>query len=206
MLTLFHDVAVSTESCEDVKGSKMSKKRLPDLRTVFDAIVEDIGVAVKGIDKEVAETFRRAVLDARKLFLTGQGRSGSIARAATIRLAHLRKDVFRIGEIPNPPIGRRDLLVVCSCSGSTATALLHVKTAKKCGARIALVTARPNSALSREADIVVLIPDSQNTARQLGGLPFEQALMVFLDAICLLIAKEKGVSNAVMRKRHANLE
>ena len=53
------------------------------------------------------EEFERTILGSRRVFLTGLGRTGLIARGFAMRLMHLGRRVYHVGDVITPAI-RRD--------------------------------------------------------------------------------------------------
>jgi D-arabinose 5-phosphate isomerase GutQ len=68
---------------------------------------------------------------------------------------------------------------------------------------VAAVTAASESPLGELSDLRVLIPSE---SKQYGRALFEQAALVLLDALALLLQRRLGQSAADLEARHANLE
>ncbi|MNC51708.1 3-hexulose-6-phosphate isomerase [compost metagenome] len=107
------------------------------------------------------------------------------------------------------------MLLLCSGSAETGSLLLMAKKAASVGARIGLVTIKPQSSIGQLAGVTVRIPASAKedtassgamfTIQPMGSL-FEQGLLLGLDTLVLLLMDKKGVSGSDMFSRHANLE
>ena len=54
-----------------------------------------------------------------RVFITGAGRSGLVGRFFVMRLVHLGKSAFVVGETTTPAINEGDLLIAISGSGNT---------------------------------------------------------------------------------------
>ncbi len=179
-------------------------------------ILGELEGAIRQIDPQEAETLVNAILSAERVFVAGAGRSLLMIRALAMRLMHLGFQAFVVGETVTPAIGPRDLLVIGSGSGETATLAVFAEKAKKMGARLALITIFPESKIGKMADIIVRIAaattmsekDSGTRSSQLGGSMFEQSLLLICDAMVIrIIEKRKMVdSNSILMKAHANLE
>lgn len=182
----------------------------------------DFSEALKIVSDEIAATVGRvdpaewarladAVVGARRILLTGQGRSGLVARAFAMRLAHLGLAAEVVGESTTTAIGKGDLLVAISCSGTTGVTCLVARNAKAAGAARACVTGNRRSRLSRMSDTVAIIPapskhHSGGRAAQFGSTRFEQCCLILLDALCLMLMDRLGQSPRRMMARHSNLE
>ena len=105
-------------------------------------------------------------------------------------------------------------MIIGSGSGETATLRVVAAKAKKAGAALAIITAQPNSTLTSQADVILLLtgaavmPNQGKTPFQPGGNTFEQSLLVLCDALVMRLVERKGIvdPNAVMKGMHANLE
>ncbi len=78
-------------------------------------------------------------------------------------------------------------------------------------ATVAAVVATPTSTLAAEADIAITLPAPtksccKNDSVQFGSSLFEQSLLIFLDAVVMLLVKRQDMSHACMSAKHANLE
>lgn len=176
------------------------------IRELYESITKDLAEVLTRTGEACTEKLLDRFRDARRVFFTGQGRSGAMARAAAIRFAHLRDGVYLVGQPSVPPIGRGDLLVACSGRGTTASVCLHARTAKTARANVVAITTAPEGELTALADLTIVLPASRGRARQLGGTLFEQALLLYLDAVAHLLARRLGITNAALARRHANLE
>ena len=150
-----------------------------------------------------------------RIFVAGAGRSGLCMKAFGMRLMHLGKTVYVVGETTTPGILASDLLVIGSGSGRTASLLTIASHAGQRGANILLFTTEADSPLGRLAHQRVIIPAPSHhadgvererySAQPLGTL-FEQALFILCDVLVLRLMQRSGANSAQMADRHANLE
>ena len=150
-----------------------------------------------------------------RVFVTGAGRSGLCMRAFAMRLMHLGKTVFVVGDVTTPSIENSDLLIIGSRSGMTTSLLAFVGQLQRHGATSLLLTADSRSPLARLADQQIVIPtflsegsndrDADPSVQPLGTL-FEQALFIVNDRIILEMMKRMDVGATQMAERHANLQ
>ncbi len=91
---------------------------------------DPIGVALEQILAEVAACVRQVPSEdlaravelmetSPRIFVAGAGRSGLCMRALGMRLMHLGKTVYVVGETTTPSIAAEDLLILGSGSGQT---------------------------------------------------------------------------------------
>ncbi len=165
--------------------------------------IGELSEALNGINEKEAEEFLVRILDARRIFVAGAGRSGLMLRAFAKRLRHLGKESYVVGETVTPAIGKGDLLVAASGSGKTGGVLNIMKRAAKYKAGVVLITASPSR--KKTAGLIITVPPVFSS-RQLMASLFEQTLLLFCDAVCLVLKDRLKVSEAQMRKSHANLE
>jgi 6-phospho-3-hexuloisomerase len=155
---------------------------------------------------------QRIILEANRVFVTGAGRTGLALKMAAMRLMHLGLVVHVVGEVTSPAIGRGDLLLVASGSGTTAGPVHAAEVAAKAGARVLALTATPASKLGELAQGLVVIPAAAKEDRggmmseQYAGALFEQSALLIMDAMFEAMWHERGESAEELWKRHANLE
>ena len=178
------------------------------------AILDELRSVLSQVPAAESAAFADDLLAARRIFVAGAGRSGLAGRAFAMRLMHFGFDAFVIGEIATPAYSRDDLLVICSGSGETGSLVSIAEKAKRIGGKIALVTIVPDSTIGKLADRRLTLPAPSPKARggevvrsiQPMGSLFEQALLLFLDAVILELMARRGVVSEEMFARHANLE
>ena len=162
-------------------------------------------------EAEVAAA-QRVLVSARRVFISGAGRSGLAVKMAAMRLMHLGLTVHVAGEVTAPPIEADDLLVVASGSGTTPGAVHGAQVAINAGARVLALTTAPESSLGTLAHLVIVIPAAakqdhgRTISEQYAGALFEQSVLLLMDAMFQTMWHERGESAEQMWKRHANLE
>ncbi len=170
------------------------------------------------------DRFIQEVLQARRIYVMGAGRSGLVAKAFAMRLMHLGLISFVVGETITPALMKDDVLVIFSGSGSTKTIADIAETTKEIGGRIALISANPGSRIARIADAVVIIESERDTVsddtaefeiRQMMGehksfaplgTLFETAAMIFGDAVISRLMEITRTEEAALKDRHTNIE
>lgn len=176
----------------------------------------------KSLKKKEVERFIQGVINARRVFVVGAGRSGLVVRSFAMRLMHLDFDVHVIGETVTPSLRPGDLLIALSGSGETDLIVESAKIAKKIDAKILAITSYPRSSLAKLADHVVTLPGRTKVAeirtfvkRELMGkyaslaplgTLFEIGAMVFLDGVVASLMVKTGVREEDLKARHATIE
>lgn len=158
-------------------------------------------------EKETAE-FVESISSCRRIFHSGQGRSGLIARCFAMRLMHMGFSSYVVGETTTPAIGAKDLLILCSCSGRKKGSLQRARQARQSGAIIFVLTAESDSPLARLAHYLIFFPVvlEKDVLREPLGSLFEQSLFLYLEGVVLFLMGKTGISEEEMLRRHANLE
>ena len=139
----------------------------------------------------------------RRVFITGEGRTGLIAAAFATRLAQLGWTAFMVGESTAPALRSGDLLIACTGSGSTEAVCRRLETARGIGAETFCVVGKADSPAAELAGAVLALPTGESA--QLGRSAFEQALLIALDGLALSAAQKKGVDPDAVWENHANL-
>ncbi len=118
-------------------------------------MTEKVGETTDLISDEEALTFLGYMLNADRIYITGAGRSGLIAKTFAMRLMHTGLDAYVVGETITPAMKAGDTLVVFSGSGETHSVLEIAETAKSVGGIICLITANVNSPIAEMSDCTV---------------------------------------------------
>jgi len=172
-------------------------------------IISKIHSILSATEDEHALRLTRMLDGARRIFVSGAGRSGLICRFFAMRLMHSGYDVSVVGEIVTPSIKRGDLLIVISGSGETEQLVAFTKRAREVRADVLLITAKAGSTIGDMADAVFQIGRSDQYGKVQGmpmGTVFELSTLFFLESLISHIIHEKGIAEEEMRSRHANLE
>lgn len=199
-----------------------------DIPLFMEQMAESIQKTVTRLDRVETSAFFTRILSANRVYVAGAGRSGLISRAFAMRLLHLGFDVYVVGETVTPALQPGDTLVVFSGSGETHSMATICKTVKELGGDVCLITASPDSTMSRIADCVVNLGDltgyyrgdtSTFEVRQMTGqyrsvasafaplgTMFETLALVFSDAVisALMEAKKEGARD--LKGRLTNME
>ena len=168
------------------------------------AIAGEIGDALGKVSEHEALSLCEAIERASAVFVTGEGRSGLVARCFAMRLMHLGMKAHVVGGTTTPRLGPDDLLLAISCTGETALTCTVARASAEQGGKVIAVTAARRSTLASSANLIVVLPAS--ASRQYGGSLFEQSALIVLDAVAMILRERLGVSPEAMDARHANLE
>jgi len=196
--------------------------------TKFNRAVEGIigGVlsSLSSIDEAQVERMIDILMESRdkKILIIGVGRSGLVGKAFAMRLMHLGFNVYVMGETITPAIGKGDLIIAISGSGTTRLAVTAAEIGKEVNARIIAITSFPDSDLAKLAEHVVVVRGRTKVAkekdyflRQIMGVHeplaplgtiFEISALVFLDSLVVELMHRLGETEEEMKNRHATIE
>ena len=184
------------------------------IKATAQIILDEIHSVLEKIDERAYEEFLSSILNAKNIFVTGQGRSGMVSRTFAMRLTHIGLNAYCVGDATTPNIDKGDLLVACKAVLAKTHITRYIAgLARKSQAAIAAVTSHKDSPLAGQADIIIELPVQEvNTnykhsgSIQFRSTLFEQACLVYLDGVILSLVTKLNSSEKDMHKRHSNLE
>lgn len=176
-------------------------------------ILNELNRTVDQISPEDAEKLVNGILESKKVFVAGAGRSGFMGKSFAMRMMHMGIDAYVIGETVTSTFEKDDILIIGSGSGETKSLVSVAEKAKSIGGTIVVATISPESTLGKLADIVIKLPGAPKdqsgsdykTIQPMGSL-FEQTLLLCYDAVILRFMEKKGLDSNKMYGKHANLE
>lgn len=176
-------------------------------------VLEELQKALASVDVHAVDELEQQIASANEIFCGGTGRSGLSIGGFAMRLMHLGLKCNLVGDVLAHPIGKNDLLIITSASGSSKSLLTAAEKAKEVGAKLALITGNMDSALSALADVTVCIrvPSKLDRGTQRAsvmpmGTLFEESAYLLFDLIVLDLMALLNIKNDDMLSRHANLE
>jgi len=203
-------------------------KEVPQIPVFIQQMAATIAKSAGMLDSDQMTVFFHEMLSAKRVYVAGAGRSGFIAKAFGLRLLHLGYDVYVVGETITPAFHSGDTMVVFSGSGETHSIVSLSGTAKELGGTVCLITASPDSKISKIADCIVNLGDLTGYYRKdkdpfeirqltgeyrsvssvfapLGTL-FETMALVFCDAVISALMEAKKAEIFDMQRRLTNVE
>lgn len=155
-----------------------------------------------------------ALAGAGRIACYGVGREGLMMRALAMRLYHLGLDAHVVGDMTTPPLGPGDMLMVSAGPGHFSTVAALCGVATTAGTHVICVTAEPDGAVPRAADMVLHIPAQTMAADQgaavtsilpMGSL-YEAVMFLVFELLVLDLRDRLGIAPDAMRANHTNLE
>jgi len=199
----------------------MESHRVQEMMKLMASKIRSIANTISDRD---AEKFIRQLLDAKRVYVVGAGRSGLVAKAFAMRLMHLGLHAYVVGETITPALNKGDVMVIFSGSGRTKTVADLAETARDIGGKICLITANADSRIGKIADCIVIIEHHRDAVeddaaefeiRQMMGdhksfaplgTLFETASMVFADAVISRMMEITQTDENALKNRHTNIE
>lgn len=180
-------------------------------REIAEIVVEEHRKVLLDVDEKEVEGLMDEILKAKCIQVFGMGRMKSAVRAFVMRLMHMGFNAHVIYDTTCPAIGPGDLLLVNgACTG---VSYMVMDFAKKLGAKVAAITAHPDSRHGKLCDLTVKLRGQIHPGRK-GEIPsiqpmaalFEQTIFVLEDIIIQLLMEKTGITAEQMAKRHTNLD
>jgi 6-phospho-3-hexuloisomerase len=199
----------------------MESHRVQEMMRLMASKIREIA---NTISDEDTEKFIRELLNAKRVYVIGAGRSGLVAKAFAMRLMHLGLHAYVVGETITPALNKGDVIVIFSGSGRTKTVADLAETARDIGGRICLITSNADSRIGKIADSIVIIEQHRDAVadetaefeiRQMMGdhksfaplgTLFETASMVFADAVISAMMEITQTDESALKNRHTNIE
>jgi 6-phospho-3-hexuloisomerase len=213
ILIYFVNASLLERSMESHRVQEMMKLMASKIRSIANSISD-----------EDAEKFIRELLNAKRIYVVGAGRSGLVAKAFAMRLMHLGLHAYVVGETITPALNKGDVMVIFSGSGRTKTVADLAETARDIGGRICLITSNADSRIGKISNCTVIIEHHRDAVaddaaefeiRQMMGdhksfaplgTLFETASMVFADAVISRMMEITQTDESALKNRHTNIE
>lgn len=175
-------------------------------------VMKELEQVLDEISQEQVDQAVELINRSNKIFFYALGRAGFAGKSFVMRLMHMGREVYVLGETNTPNFEKNDLLIICSGSGETKQFIDLANKAKSLEGNVLVFTATPGSTLTTIADGTILInapskkqEDSKFVSVQPMASLFEQSILLVGDSIVLGMM-EQSTNNGEMFKRHSNLE
>ncbi len=177
-------------------------------------VLNELTQVLNSIDEKEVDQLVDMILSSEKVFVVGVGRVMLMLQALEKRLNHLGVEAYHVGEINEPAITEKDLLIAGSGSGESVFPLSIIRIAKKYKAKTVHIGVNANSSMKNYEDLFLRIPCSTKLnlpdeikSEQIMSSLFEQSVLLLSDIIALKIVERKNITNMQsLWRRHANLE
>lgn len=187
---------------------------------LYQKILGEISQVLNSVIDEEAEMVSELLKNSQRIYVIGEGRSGLVAKAFAMRLVHLRKRCFVVGETVTPALRKHDVLLAVSGSGETRSVVETAQTARRLGGLVIGVTAKRESSLLKQCNYCMVIPakimkkslksfelrelEGEALEPPLGSL-FEVSAMVFFECVVMNLMQKLKIGEQQMYRIHPNL-
>ncbi|MGX7197873.1 6-phospho-3-hexuloisomerase [Enterococcus olivae] len=176
-------------------------------------ILKEVNESLEMVSNEEFDDALELISEAEKIFVLALGRAGFAIKSFGMRLMHMGKEAYVVGETITPNFEAGDLLIIASGSGETKQFLQMAEKAQGFGGKVLTFTGNGNSTLANLADGKVVIPapsknvdESDFISVQPMASLYEQSVLLLGDAIILGLMETSDKANEEMFKKHSNLE
>lgn len=183
------------------------------IRKYENIVLNELNTTLNRIDENAVEDAIRILKKANKVFVLGLGRTGLMGKSFAMRLMHMGKDAYVIGETITPNLEEGDVLIVGSGSGETKGLVQMAEKAKSYNGKVIALTATANSTITKIADVSIVIQaptknkgESDVVSVQPMASLYEQSILLLCDSMILELMDMSEENNDEMFKRHSNLE
>lgn len=182
-------------------------------KETYQSILSECNVALEKVREDDVRQCIELILQAEKVFFIGVGRVKLAIEAFAKRLSHLGVNTVIVGQITEPAMTDKDILIVASGSGESLVPVAIAQKAKELGGKIIHLGSNPHSSLAPITDLMVRIPvqtklylaDEIKSEQPMSSL-FEQSLLLLGDTIAKMIVDKEEIQLKSLWKFHANLE
>ena len=176
-------------------------------------VLDELKRTLASVDPDSLERLCDEIFKAEQVFFVGGGRVLLALQCVCKRLAHLGIRTHYVGEITEPAITERDLLIVGSGRGMSLFPLAIAKKAHSVGARVVHIGSNPNSEMKDCCEFMVRIPvrtkfylqDEIDSCQPMTSL-FEQSVLLLGDILAKMIIERRNLDMKSLWQYHANLE
>ncbi len=181
------------------------------MELIANEITNMISKNIEKIDDSKIEMFDDIIFKAKKIFIVGAGRSGLVGKFFAVRLMHMGKSVFIVGETCTPRIDENSVLIVISSSGKTPSIVNICNIANESNAKVVLFTSNEKSCLVEMSDLMIKIELGKKVKRfEINATPmgteFEITTLILLESFVGKSIHKYEMVESVLAHRHTNLE
>lgn len=176
------------------------------MRETMDYLKERCKAVVYSIPEDDWKTLIELIISKEKIFVYGSGRSGLIGQLFSVRMVQLGLNVYFVGDMTTPIIGKNDLTILISNTGRTVSVVQTAEIARRIGSHVVSLTSSASSRLAEVSNTAIVLnvkKDKMDSTQAPLGTIFEDTVLFFFDCIIPELMKKLNVTEEDMRKRHA---
>tara|TARA_B100000989_G_C19449718_1_gene431180 strand:- start:331 stop:864 length:534 start_codon:yes stop_codon:yes gene_type:complete len=168
-------------------------------RQVIDIEIKALNLLKNYISKDFVKVVNLLLKNKGKIIVSGIGKSGHIASKIASTLSSVGSPSFYIhpSEANHGDLGtleKKDVVILISNSGETSELINLILYCKKLGISIISITSEPNSTLSRESNLNLLIPKNiEACPLELAPTSSTTCTLALGDALAVTLLKKKKI-------------
>ena len=177
-------------------------------RQVIDIEIKALNLLKNYISKDFVKVVNLLLKNKGKIIVSGIGKSGHIASKIASTLSSVGSPSFYIhpSEANHGDLGmleKKDIVILISNSGETSELINLILYCKKLGIPIISITSEPNSTLSRESNLNLLIPKNiEACPLELAPTSSTTCTLALGDALAVTLLKKKKFTESDFRELH----
>lgn len=176
-----------------------------------DIILKELETSLHKIEGDEINKALELIKNCNKIFVLGLGRAGFMAKSFAMRMMHMGREAYVVGETITPNFSENDLLIITSGSGETKEFLQKAEKAKSFGGKVLAITANKESTLAKISDAVITINAASKGITKASSIQpmaslYEQSILLLCDSLVLCLMDLSNKPNSEMFKKHSNLE
>ena len=177
-------------------------------RQVIDIEIKALNLLKNYISKDFVKVVNLLLKNKGKIIVSGIGKSGHIASKIASTLSSVGSPSFYIhpSEANHGDLGmleKKDVVILISNSGETSELINLILYCKKLGVPIISITSEPNSTLSRESNLNLLIPKNiEACPLELAPTSSTTCTLALGDALAVTLLKKKKFTESDFRELH----
>ena len=181
------------------------------MKEIAYSLTAQVSKNIESIPSHLINKFDDLIHSRDKIFIVGSGRSGLVGKFFGMRLMHIGKNVYIVGETLTPRITEGSILIAISGSGETSSVVAVCKKAIESNAKIILFTSDETSTLSAMSDLVIKV-EGKMEKKHNGvnvipmGTVFEITTLLLLESSIGKSIFNFDISENELKLRHTNLE
>ena len=177
-------------------------------RLVIDIEIKALNLLKNYISTDFVKVVNLLLKNKGKIIVSGIGKSGHIASKIASTFSSVGSPSFYIhpSEANHGDLGmleKKDVVILISNSGETSELINLILYCKKLGIPIISITSEPNSTLSRESDLNLLIPKNiEACPLELAPTSSTTCTLALGDALAVTLLKKKKFTESDFRELH----
>ena len=190
--------ATSKKPSAERSGASPSGKDIDVARRVFEIEARGLAAAAYNLDERFVRALDKLAAISGRVIVSGMGKSGHVAHKIASTLASTGTPAFFVhpGEASHGDLGmitRDDAVLAISNSGDTAELSDIITHSRRFTVPLVAITTNEDSALADAADVVLILPDSDE-ACPMGLAPTTSTTVTLAlgDALAIALLERRG--------------